>query len=373
MLGIVAIYMKLQRSPPQEIPALSVQSEPPGASILLDGKPPQTPQNTFTHVPFGTHQLTATLDDYEPIRLDIEVRRGMISQIHLQLKPSQEIAALSVHSEPVGAAIFLDGKSPDVPPNTFTRVPFGTHQLTATLDGYEPVKQDIQVRKGMSPEIHWQLNPIQEIYPASAAPDKLPTFFPPRATDSVVLPFQFANKKWTLQNVADHLGEALRNAGYWGKCSYYWLEDRYGPGFAIVTHIEHIQPNGKPVLDQRWGFDLPRYGQLTLNSIVKALISADPGRYRLLALVVCKEPLVEKETPMTTHQVQELNAGSKWLADSPLKTVASTEDFHLIAYVYEFERKSRSDNPTLMLYSNLTAEQHLQSTALYDDIDQCMR
>jgi TPR repeat protein len=67
-----------------------VQSEPPGAAILLDGKPPQTqtPPNTFTHVPFGTHQLSATLDDYEPIKQDIQVRRGMTPEIRFQLKPT---------------------------------------------------------------------------------------------------------------------------------------------------------------------------------------------------------------------------------------------------------------------------------------------
>ena len=198
--------------------------------------------------------------------------------------------------------------------------------------------------------------------------DKLPTFFPPRATDSLTLPLQLAGEQLTLENLSDRLTDALQNAGYWGKCSYYWLDDRHGPGFAIVTHIEHIQPNGKPVLDQRWGFDLPRYGQLTLVSMLKALINADPGRYRLLALVVCKQPLIEKETPMTTEQVKELNAGPKWLGDSPWKTVVTTADFHLIAYVYEFERPSRSDAPVLMSSSDVTVERHLESTGLYDDI-----
>jgi TPR repeat protein len=358
----------LQLKPSQEIAALSVHTEPSGAAILLDGKSPQVPPNTFTHVPFGTHQLTATLDHYEPIKQDILVRKGMSPEIRLQVNPSQEIAALSVQTEPSGASILLDGKPPQSPPGTFTHVPFGVHQITATLEDYEPVKQNIEVRKGMAPELHLQLKPVEELT-ASDDSDKLPTFFPPRATDSVVLPFQFASKKWTLQNVAEHLGDALRNAGYWGKCSYYWLKDRHGPGFAIVTHIEHIQPDGKPVLDQRWGFELPKYGPLTLDSLLGAIMHADPGRYRLLALVVCKEPLVEQETPMTTHQVQELNAGPKWFADSPLKTVVPTEDFHLIAYVYEFERKSRSDDPALMVSSNLTAEQHLRSTALYDDIE----
>jgi TPR repeat protein len=153
------IILKLQQSPPEEITALSIQSEPAGAAILLDGKPPQAPSNTFTHVPFGTHQLSATLDDYEPIKQDIEVRRGMTPQIRLQLKPTQEIAALSIQSEPAGASILLDGKPPQAPSNAFTHVPFGTHQLSATLDDYEPIKQDVEVRRGMTPEIRLQLKP----------------------------------------------------------------------------------------------------------------------------------------------------------------------------------------------------------------------
>src|SRR4029077_676696 len=121
------------------------------------------PPNTFTHVPFGPHQLSATLDNYEPFKQDLEVRGGMNPEVHLELKQSQEIAALSVQTAPSGAAILLDGKPPQVPPNTFTHVPFGPHQLSATLDNYEPIKQDVQVRRGMSPEIRLLLKQIQEI------------------------------------------------------------------------------------------------------------------------------------------------------------------------------------------------------------------
>ncbi len=161
----------LKLRPIQEIAALSVQSDPAGASILLDGKPPPGPANTFTHVPFGTHQLTATLDNYEPIKQDIEVRRGMVPKIPLQLRPIQEIAALSVQSEPAGASILLDGKPPPGPANTFSHVPFGTHQLTATLNNYEPIKQEIEVRRGMTPKIALKLTPIQEIAALSVQSD----------------------------------------------------------------------------------------------------------------------------------------------------------------------------------------------------------
>jgi TPR repeat protein len=150
--------IRLQLKPIQEMAALTVQSEPPGAQIFLDGTPPKKPPNTFTHVPFGTHQLSADLNDFEPLSQSIEVRRGMAPEIRLQLKPSQEIAALTVESEPRGAAILLDGKVPEKPPNTFTHVPFGTHQLSASLNDFEPLSQSIEVHRGMASEIRLKLN-----------------------------------------------------------------------------------------------------------------------------------------------------------------------------------------------------------------------
>ena len=155
------IHLQLKQL--QEVAAISIQTEPPDAAILLDGKPPQVPPNTFTHVPFGAHQLSVTLDNYEPFKQEILVHRGMSSEIHLQLKQTQEIAALSVQTEPTDASVLLDGKLPQVPPNTFLHVPFGTHELSAVLENYEPFKQDIQVRAGMNPEIRLQLKPVQEI------------------------------------------------------------------------------------------------------------------------------------------------------------------------------------------------------------------
>jgi len=71
--------------------------------------------------------------------------------------PIQEIATLSIQTEPPNATVLLDNKSPDSPPSTFSHVPFGKHQLTATLDNYEPLEQEIEVGSGMSPELHLTL------------------------------------------------------------------------------------------------------------------------------------------------------------------------------------------------------------------------
>ena len=73
-------------TPIQEIATLSIQTEPPNATILLDNKSPDSPPGTFSHVPFGKHQLSATLDNYEPLEQEIEVGSGTSSEVHLTLK-----------------------------------------------------------------------------------------------------------------------------------------------------------------------------------------------------------------------------------------------------------------------------------------------
>ena len=44
--------------------------------------------------------------------------------------------------------------------------------------------------------------------------DRLPTFFPPRATDSLTLPLQLAGEQLTLENLSDRLTDALKPHGF---------------------------------------------------------------------------------------------------------------------------------------------------------------
>jgi len=73
-------------TPIQEIATLSIQTEPPNATVLLDNKPPDSLPGTFSHVPFGKHQLKAALDNYETLEQEIEVSSGTSSEVHLTLK-----------------------------------------------------------------------------------------------------------------------------------------------------------------------------------------------------------------------------------------------------------------------------------------------
>jgi hypothetical protein len=200
-------------------------------------------------------------------------------------------------------------------------------------------------------------------------PTYLPTFFPPKATATAELSIIASTENLTLSELSDRLSRALNDGGYEER-SYYWLDKAHAPGFAIITHIEQIHPDGTPVTSGRWSFDLPNYEHFSIASFLKAMIKADPGSYRMIALVVSKLPFEENQESITEDQVAVLNAGPKFLAKTTDSEVVVTEDYHCTAYIYQFERKTRNDEPVFKKSSDVSASAHLKSTPLWNALAQ---
>ena len=164
ILGAIFIWRK--PAPPQPTPSrfadLLIESEPSGADLKLDGSPPIKTPHTFKDLKFGPHRLTMTLDGYSPIERDIEFSGASLPKIVLEPKPKplEEIAKLSVRSDPPGASIRLDGTLPQEP-NTFRNVKFGEHRLTAAMEGFEPKEQPLVVSRDTSSEIILKLDRVK--------------------------------------------------------------------------------------------------------------------------------------------------------------------------------------------------------------------
>jgi TPR repeat protein len=154
---------------------LIIETDPIGAAVTLDKSPPTTAPHTFKNVTFGTHRLTVTLDGYLPVEHELRFDGANPPKIVLQPKPRppEEIAKLSVRSNPPGALIRLDGAPPPQPPNTFINVKFGKHKLTASLDGYEPKEKDLIVDRGTATDIILQLDRIKPTPAPSPTPDSV--------------------------------------------------------------------------------------------------------------------------------------------------------------------------------------------------------
>ncbi len=128
---------------------------------------------------------------------------------------------------------------------------------------------------GGTPVVTPTSGPVEHVLPTQST---LPIFFPPQATVTTELPIEHSGEKMSLGQLSDGISKAMEEAGYERK-SYYWLDKEHAPGFAIITHIEQIHPDGTPVSAGRWSFDLPRYDytRFSIATFLAAMIKADPG------------------------------------------------------------------------------------------------
>ena len=149
--------------PGPQVADLRVESEPSGANLTLDRSPPIKTPHTFKDIKFGPHRLTMTLDGYFPDEREINFRGASLPKIVLKAKPKppDEIAKLSVRSDPPGASIRLDGTLPRES-NTFRNVKFGEHRLTATMEKFEPYEERLLVSRGTSSEKTVKLVPVKD-------------------------------------------------------------------------------------------------------------------------------------------------------------------------------------------------------------------
>src|SRR5271165_2386277 len=145
----------------------------------------------------------------------------------------------------------------------------------------------------------------------TATKTTLPTFFPPKATATAEVPLHLIKDGISLGELAERVGTVMDSVGYIEK-SFYSLDAVDNKGCAIVTHIEQIEADGRPVTKGRWSFPLPSYENFSIRTFLSALFTAKPGYYRLIALVVSEKPLVEKPNPLSPSQAQELIHGPKF-------------------------------------------------------------
>jgi hypothetical protein len=165
------------------------------------------------------------------------------------------------------------------------------------------------------------------------------------------------------------LNEILLNpkAGF-ESLSHYWLEGKDNPGFAVITHLELIDDVGEPVPRHRFDYSLPAPDWYSGWEFVKSLFIPNNGRYRLIALVVSKEPLQEKPEEMTHNEVEKINHGPSGLVPNDWASLEVTPGYVFRAYIYEFYRKTREDEISASPNAPMQAWVHLNSIHFLDDV-----
>jgi hypothetical protein len=137
---------------------VSVESEPPGATVEIDGRPVGT--TPLTHrVDVGTHSYTLRIPDRKPVQGEVEVASGKAVDIRhdLTLLPG----TLIVQDAPEGAEVFVNGNLAGRAGEPIELEP-GNYTLEVRASGYETMRDAVTVEPGLSVK---RSAPLQESNP----------------------------------------------------------------------------------------------------------------------------------------------------------------------------------------------------------------
>ena len=168
---------------------LSISSEPPGATIILDGK--EIPALTPTSLPLPADKNSVVveilLDGYKPFAQKLSYEAGRRLSLNPTLVRMAKVGTLRIVSHPPGASIALDGTpTGQTAPATLNNIPAAKHKLTLTFPGRKTWTRTVDVGIGETLAVEAQLAPLPR---RAAKPDRAPNRNnPPRAARSTASP-----------------------------------------------------------------------------------------------------------------------------------------------------------------------------------------
>lgn len=163
--------------------ALSVNSDPPGASIEIDGR--DTNKVTPAQIPVaeGDHKIVLRLDGYHSAGTATTVTRGQVFSFSPTLNPGDARQAGNTNpvtnrlgkifrggsrgdkgmidfvTTPPGAKIYIQGRAMAFATPAHVPIPEGDYQIEFREPGYKPVQQNVHVEAGKNSRVVVTLDP----------------------------------------------------------------------------------------------------------------------------------------------------------------------------------------------------------------------
>jgi serine/threonine protein kinase len=147
-------------TPPLQMGSLSVQTNPAGAAVFVDGiEHGNTPARVSLKA--GAHILELRGRGV-PRSIPVTITAGADVSQYLELPQTPTVGSLLVQSEPSGAQVFVDGVEHGKAPASVGDLAPGEHEVELRVPGGTPVKQRVVIEAGVTASV---LAPI-----ATAAP-----------------------------------------------------------------------------------------------------------------------------------------------------------------------------------------------------------
>ncbi|MCI4645727.1 MAG: hypothetical protein MRY64_13185 [Hyphomonadaceae bacterium] len=172
----------------------------------------------------------------------------------------------------------------------------------------------------------------------------------------------------TLGTVAQRLEAALVDAGY----VEFGYQATDCAGFALVTRMEQIDDEGKP-LQGTARFEPPSdEAPWSLGGFIRQLIGAPPGYYRQIVFVATTRPYEAENLapPPSREDLDQMveNADAQALPES-MAAEPYTPAHKLHVLIYEFEKR-RDEDPMQLMPSRLAGVTHVEAAGIYDGLSE---
>jgi len=127
-------------------PPLEVRTQPPGASVYINGRLAGASPLRILALPAGEYTIRLERDGCEPVVKKVDLKSGG-SELRETL-PELAVGRLRVAIEPDGAEVLLDGETIGVTPLQHDRIPTGQHELVVRKTNFEAFATRIDVQPG---------------------------------------------------------------------------------------------------------------------------------------------------------------------------------------------------------------------------------
>lgn len=144
-------------------------------------------------------------------------------------------------------------------------------------------------------------------------------------------------------------------------------------GFAVVTSIERARADGRPFAEPGRFVDLDRsmsaIEDFSLAGVLRALLTVQPGRFRMIAVVVSDKDLAPTGEAMSSAAATALATGGAVRLPQPLARLPFTPAHGVTALVYEFEKAPGNAAARLAVPPRFSADQHLRLAGVIDALN----
>ncbi len=161
-LGGFFAWRAYKKPVPPALGTLSVQTNPPGAAVFVDGV---AHGNTPARIslPAGSHILELRRGGV-PRSIPLSITAGAEASQYLEMPDTPSTGSLLVQSEPPGARVTIDGVEHGTAPTTAADLAPGEHDVVLQAEGGAPVKQKVLIQAGVTASI------LAPVATASAGP-----------------------------------------------------------------------------------------------------------------------------------------------------------------------------------------------------------